>query len=153
MDDGNDGNSGYADVDNRQGKNKIMIAKEELKLEDITANYYAYNLCKQDSNITLSFGEVNLLFIGSLIFKCGYPNEEIFMYYDYYTQGSMRKYCLYEMQQSEWISTLIKVNKVHSRHTDEVFKDDRHFIILFDDEVFECIATSYQVIGAGNREI
>ena len=121
------------------------MVKEELRLDSITTDYYSCNLCKSDNDVTLSFDNCNLTFLGCLIFKCGYPNEEIYMHYNYYTQGSIKKYCLYEMQESEWIKELLVMNRVHPRHTDESFKKEKHFVILFEDEVFECIATSYQV--------
>ncbi len=122
-----------------------MRVKDELKLNSITANYYSCNLCKTDSDVTINFDSVNLVFLGCSIFKCGYPNEEIYMHYDYYTQGSMSKYCLYEIHESEWIKELNEMNKVHPRHTDEIFIRTKHFIIVFEDEVFECIANSYHV--------
>ena len=118
--------------------------KEELRLDSITENYYSFKLCKANE-VSISFDDVELIFNQCLIFKCGYPNEEIYLHYDYYTQGSMKKYCLYEVTESRWIIELCKMNSVHSRHTDNIFKTDRHFIILFEDEVFECIAKSYEV--------
>ncbi len=122
-----------------------MTAKEELQLANIATNYYSCNLCKTDNDVTLNFDDVKLHFTGCLIFKCGYPNEEIYMHYDYYTQSSMKKYSLYEIQESEWINELTATNRVHQRHTDAIFKSKKHFIILFEDEVFECIAASYQI--------
>lgn len=124
-----------------------MRVREELKLDSITEDYYSCNLCKIDNDITVNFENVKLVFKSCLILKCGYPNEEIYMHYDYYTQGSMKKHCLYEIQQSEWIKELNEVNKVHPRHTDEITKNEKHFIILFEDEVFECIADSYKVVS------
>ena len=124
-----------------------MTVKEELKLDSITINYYSVNLCKTDNDVILSFDDVKLIFESCLILKCGYPNEEIYMHYDYYTQGSMKKYCLYEIHQSEWEKELIAMNRVQQRNTDEIFKKEKHFIILFEDEVFECIATSYKVVN------
>lgn len=122
-----------------------MIVKKELKLESLTTNYYSCNLCKTGNDVTINFDNVSLVFLECSIFKCGYPNEEIYMHYDYYTQGSMKKYCLYEIQESEWINELLVMNRVHPRHTDEIFEKEKHFIILFEDEVFECISTSYKL--------
>ena len=118
------------------------MVKEEIRLDSITTNYYSCNICKNEE-VILDFGNAKILFVKCLIFKCGYPNEEIYMHYDYYDQGSMVKYTLYEVLNSEWIKALIEMNKVHSRHSDKLFEADRHFIILFEDEVFECIAQSY----------
>lgn len=122
-----------------------MTVKEELKLESITEDYYLCKLYKSGNDVVLSFEDVKLIFENYLILKCGYPNEEIYIHYDYYTQGSMKKHCLYEIQESEWIKELNEMNKVHPRHADEVSKSEKHFIILFEDEVFECIAVSFKV--------
>jgi hypothetical protein len=122
-----------------------MTVKEELKLDSVTENYYSCNLCKTEDAIVINFYNISLVFERYLILKCGYPNEEIYMHYEYYIQGSMKKYRLYEILESEWIKQLNVMNKAHPRHTDELFKGERHFIILFEDEVFECVATSYKI--------
>lgn len=122
------------------------MIKEVLDLSLITDNYYSCNLSKSD-DVELNFDNIKLIFSGCLIFKCGYPNEEIYMHYDFYTQESMRKHRLYEILESQWIIELNEMNKVHPRHTDKLFKGERHFLILFEDEVFECIATSYEVVS------
>lgn len=122
-----------------------MYIKHELNLDSITKNYYSCNLSKGNNNITIDFGNVKLFFNEYLILKCGYPNEEIYMHYDYYTQGSMRKYVLYEIADSNWVKELNEMNKAHPRHSDILFEKDRHFIILFEDEVFECIASDFSI--------
>src|SRR6266498_5976886 len=103
-----------------------MIVQEELKLEEFATDFYSSNLCKTENDVILNFGNVKLIFKDCLIFKCGYPNEEIYMHYDYYTQGSMKKYRLYELKESKWIKGVMTMNRVHARHTDEMFKRDRH---------------------------
>jgi len=122
-----------------------MKIKEEVKLDTITKNYYSCNLIKVDDNITIDFQNCKLHFKDSLIFKCGYPNEEIYIHYVYYTQESLQKYSVYQMLDSDWIKELILFNKVHQRHSDAIFNGFKHFIILFEDEVFECICTSYEI--------
>ena len=124
-----------------------MTVKEEVKFECITKDYYSFSLCKTNDDVTLVFGNVHLVFLECLIFKCGYPNEEIYMHYDYYTRFSMKKNILYELIESDWLNELRVMNSVHLRHSDSIFENDKHFIILFEDEVFECIATSYKLIG------
>lgn len=123
------------------------MVREELKLESITDDYYLCNICKKD-DVMLIFEKVRLLFTECLVFKCGYPNEEIYMHYDYYTQGSMRKYHLYEILESNWIKELNEMNKIHPKHSNKLFKNEKHFIILFEDVVFECISNSYEVLNS-----
>jgi hypothetical protein len=122
-----------------------MHVKEMLDIRTITVDYYSCNFVKVDGDVSIDFGQIKLVFNICRILKCGYPNEEIYMHYDYYTQGSMRKYLLYEIMDSDWIKDLYKMNKVHPRHSEKIFEKDRHFIILFEDEVFECIASNYSI--------
>ena len=118
---------------------------ERLRLETITSHFHECNFSKNQSIVTIDFVEKKLEFEGCLITKCGYPNDEIYFAYDYYTQGDMTKYCLYEIENSNWIEELKNMNKMHSRHRDDLFQNDRHFIILFQDEVFECIANAFKI--------
>ena len=122
-----------------------MIVNEKLRLDSIASNYYSCNLCKTDNDVIISFDNAKIIFKSCLIFKCGYPNEEIYIHYDYYTQGVMKKHCLYEIRESKWVKDLLVMNRVHSRHTNEIAKGEKHFMILFEDEVFECLAKSYEV--------
>jgi len=45
----------------------------------------------------------------------------------------------------------MEMNRVHPHHSDEAFKEYRHFIFYFHDTVFECVAKSYSLkIGEGS---
>lgn len=125
-----------------------MMVREELDLRVITADFYSCLLRKVGADVILSFGNVELVFLSYSIFKCGYPNEEIYMHYDYYTQFSMSKHRLYQIEQSIWIDELIRLNQIHPRHSALNFQNDKHYMILFEDEVFECIASEYKILSS-----
>ena len=122
-----------------------MKIVERLKLETITSDFYQCNFSKNEDLIIIDFVDKKLEFQDYLIVKSGYPNEEIWMHYDYYTEDRMKKHCLYEIENSCWIEELKKMNRIHPRHRDELFQNYRHFIILFEDEVFECIASTFKI--------
>ena len=121
-----------------------MSVKKELDFATISNDYYLCNLIKTDSAVIVKLGDIELFFEGCLILKCGYPNEEIYMHYDFY--DSIDKYCLFEVIESSWLKEIIEMNKVHPRHNDESFKNYKHFMILFEDEIFECISVKYEVV-------
>ena len=121
-----------------------MILEERLRLGEISKDYYSCNLLKNNEGVFLDLGTVKIVFNSCLILKCGYPNDEIYYSFDY--MSNIRMHCLYEVIKSPWIEELCQLNQVHNRHTDEIFEKDRHFIIYFKDEVFECISHSYELI-------
>ncbi len=49
------------------------------------------------------------------------------------------------VQNSNWIEEMRKGNSVHPYHKDEMFSDLKHFILLFHDSTFECVAKSYNI--------
>ena len=121
------------------------MIKEKLNLITITDDYYQYQKLVKDTDfLFLHFDRATIRFESVSIFKCGYPNEEIFMHLDFYSD--MRKHKMYEIQNSPWISELNNINKVHPRHSDLVFLNCKHYRILFEDEIFECIADNFEVV-------
>lgn len=124
----------------------MATVKQLLKITELSRHYFDCDLAKVDNTITLDFKDLKLIFHNTLLFKCGYPNEEIWMHYDFYVQDSMSKHYLLEITDSEWIKSLIEMNKVHSRHQDQIFDGDRHFMILFEDFVFECISQDFEIV-------
>lgn len=70
----------------------------------------------------------------------GPPNDEAFSGHPLASRG-LRPYGTYEIEQSSWIRTLEKMNRVHPRHDPNSFKRLRHFVIAFHDSTFECVAS------------
>ncbi len=123
-----------------------MIIIEELNLREISQTPYSFVLEKDENNVKLIFKDIELIFQKCLILKCGYPNEEIYLHSDLYFENNLNKYFLYEIQESEWLKQIVQMNRVHPRHSDQIFINERHFLIYFEDETFECIARSYEIL-------
>jgi hypothetical protein len=89
---------------------------------------------------TETAGIALLEFVGCSITKFGYPNDEAW-------NGIPRTrglgYGMYEVENSQWKHDLVKLNK-HSFPKTENW-NGRHFLILFHDSSFECIATDLKL--------
>lgn len=73
----------------------------------------------------------------------GPPNDEAFQGHPLYKRG-LRPYGCYEIEHSSWIRSLEIMNRIHPSHNKEEFlQDNRHFIWVFHDSTFECIAQDY----------
>ena len=79
-----------------------------------------------------------------LNFKFGSPNSEVLNGHPYFKFG-LRAHMFYEIQNSDWIEEIIKINSVHPRHEKWLFDDYFHYVLTFQDSMFECIAQSYEV--------
>ena len=123
-----------------------MGIKQKINLKEVTSGYYICNLIKSGEQLKMVFDNIEIIFENYQIFKCGYPNEEVYMHSDFYINNNPQKYILYEVEQSDWIRELVNVNKVHQRHSDILFETDKHFIIYYEDEIFECVAEGFNII-------
>jgi len=74
----------------------------------------------------------------------GWPNDEALSAHPLYGRG-LRPYDAFEVIDSSWKATIIAANRAHPLHRDEHFAADRHFIMTFHDETFECIARTVEV--------
>lgn len=72
----------------------------------------------------------------------GPPNDEAFAGHPLAARG-LRPYGAFEVQHSSWIRRLEKMNSIHPCHRPEHFSIYRHFILVFHDTTFACVATGY----------
>lgn len=96
----------------------------------------SFSLLDSDDRGKLNFKSV-------LQFTFGYPNEEAISGHRYYKLGLV-PFKFVEVQGSEIIENIIKANRVHPRHNDELFKAYRHFVFPFHDTTLEVIAKLYE---------
>lgn len=120
------------------------MAEEIRRLENIT-DEYLYLLSAKEGNVILNFENSKLVFKSYLIFKNGYPNIDISIVQGKFGETEMKSSVLYQVINSTWIPEIISVNRIHPDHKDEFFESLKHYLILFHDETFECIADSYEV--------
>jgi hypothetical protein len=73
-------------------------------------------------------------------------NDEAISGHRLYNKGlSKGGYDAFIVKNSKWIEELRKGNSVHSQHKDELFSKLNHYILLFHDTTFECLAESFEI--------
>lgn len=82
----------------------------------------------------------------------GSLNDETFSGHPLSGRG-LRRYGVFEIENSSWIRKLEQMNSVHERHNPENFKKYKHFVFAFHDSTFECVAESFEIaIHEGSLE-
>ncbi len=99
---------------------------------------------RQENNTEYDEILVIMKFIQHSIYKFGSPNDEVLHGHPYYRLG-LKPYSFFELKNSDWIKKLMKINSVHRQFNKERWKNDKHFILTFHDETFECIADGYEI--------
>ena len=85
-----------------------------------------------------------------LIYKYGYPNDEVSHPLSKYGLGS---YGLFQVANSPWVTELRDNNRQHHRHTDSSFDDYKHYVAKFKDVTVEVICTSMNEIQLTKSEL
>ena len=86
---------------------------------------------------------VDLLYFDSPQLKYGSPNDEARGGHALWQYG-MGIYGFFEVLHSPWIREQMIANRVHDRHTDDLFSKDRHFIVCFKDVMLEVTCQAYE---------
>lgn len=74
----------------------------------------------------------------------GYPNDEALPGHPLYAAG-VQSYGIYEVLNSSWHQRLINQNRVSFPHADYSKAISRHFVIVFHDSTFECLASDIRL--------
>jgi hypothetical protein len=77
-------------------------------------------------------------------FKFGRPNDEVMHGHPLYEKG-LELYGAHIVHNSRWIQELQRINSVHGGYNPAAWLDIQHYLFLFHDETFECVARSYRV--------
>lgn len=73
-------------------------------------------------------------------------NDEVIRGHRLHQKGLSRiGYGAAEVRNSAWISELMQGNSVHSLYDPDAWKSAKHYILIFHDSTFECIADGYRV--------
>ncbi len=77
----------------------------------------------------------------------GWPNDEALSGHRLWKRGlkEVGHYGCAEVRNSSWIAEIEKGNRVHPQHKPERFAALRHYILLFHDSTFECLAEGYTI--------
>lgn len=76
--------------------------------------------------------------------RFGPPNDEAIQGHRLAALG-LRSYAAYEVLDSAWIAEMERANRVHWRHSPELFEGLRHFIFTFHDSTLEFVAEMLSV--------
>ena len=77
-------------------------------------------------------------------FRFGIANDEVFGGLPLSNKG-LEFYSAHIVHNSKWIDELKSIHKVHQYYDEDRWKDDKHYMLLFHDELLEVIATDFKV--------
>jgi hypothetical protein len=76
--------------------------------------------------------------------RFGGPNDEVWRGHQLHGKG-LDFYRAHVIANSPWIASEQATNKVHPQFRADRWEHLRHYLLLFHDEVFECLAETYAV--------
>lgn len=119
---------------------------KKIELEKEYDFMYENFILSSQSNLYLLLEEndgiIETLKFEFLIYKFGYPNDEIGLPS---TIPGVEIYGFSQVENSEWIKEIIINNKRHSKHSDSLFNIYKHYIVRFKDVTLEVISKNYLV--------
>lgn len=83
-------------------------------------------------------------FVDCYMYKFGGPNDEVHHGHPLYGKG-LGAYSAHIIANSRWLAELERINSVHHYYNPANWQNDRHYLLLFHDEMFECVAGDYKV--------
>lgn len=83
-------------------------------------------------------------FRGSYIHKFGGPNDEVFGGLPWEGRG-LNAYGAYVIKNSLWLAEMMAVNSVHPYYSESTYTSLKHYVLLFHDEMFECLAEGFEL--------
>jgi hypothetical protein len=101
----------------------------------VSSQQKVFLLLEQTDNI------IDALQFDFLIYKYGYPNDEVSHPLSKYGLGS---YGLFQVVNSPWVTELRDNNRQHHRHTESSFEGYKHYIAKFKDVTIEIICTKME---------
>jgi len=122
--------------------NKI-IAQNNLK--NISKRIYDCEIYSNNRELKLSFPDF-VISSNTLIYKFGFPNNEVSHYTDISMAINAEEFLLYTLKETDWLENILKLNSNHPRHTNKLFESYSHFLLFLEDDTFECIATDFNII-------
>jgi len=79
-----------------------------------------------------------------LNYKFGIPSNEIIIGHPYSKLG-LQPYSFYQLEDSDWIKELMKIDSVHPYYNKEKWASYKHYILTFHDNMFECVAKDFEI--------
>lgn len=101
--------------------------------------FLLFNAIREDDDLYVDAGLAIIEFKGCSVTQFGYPNDEAWSRIPR-TRGL--SYGCYEVLNSEWTNELTRLNRHGFPDTPD--SKQRHFLFLFHDSSFECVASGLQ---------
>ena len=83
-------------------------------------------------------------FEGCIAHKFGVANDEVFHGLSLWRKG-LEYYKAHIIDNSKWIAEVKQIHKVHDGFKENRWTDFKHYVLLFHDSLFECIAEGYRI--------
>ena len=135
-------------------KDNLKIGVTEITLKkDYTFMYENFVVSSQQKLFLLleqADDIIDALQFDFLIYKYGYPNDEVGHPLSKYGLGS---YGLFEVGNSPWVTELRDNNRQHHRHIDSSFENYKHYVAKFKDVTVEVICTNMKEIQLTKSEL
>lgn len=98
----------------------------------------------QEQNIA-SDNHINVMKFNNYVqSKFGIPSNETLSGHPYYKLG-LRSYSFYQVEDSDWIANLKKMQSIHPYYNEKKWESYNHYVLTFHDNMFECIAKDFEV--------
>jgi hypothetical protein len=128
-----------------QKDNAVTVTEVSLKKDYafmyenfiVASQQKLYLLLEQNDDL------IDSLEFDPLIYKYGYPNDEISHPYTRFGLGS---YGLFEVNYSPWLAELKEGSRQHPSHTNSSFAKYRHYVAKFKDVTVEVICTQMEEV-------
>jgi hypothetical protein len=78
------------------------------------------------------------------VYQFGEPNDEVIGGHRLWGKG-LAPYSAHVIANSRWLVEMENINKVHPSYHPDKWKALKHYLLLFHDESFECLANSYTI--------
>jgi hypothetical protein len=135
-------------------KDDPAISVKEISLKKHYAFMYENLIVSSQQKLFLLLEQVDdmidTLEFDFLIYKYGYPNDEVDHPLSKFGLGS---YGLFQVHNSPWVEELKDNNRQHARHTDSSFDQYEHYVARFKDVTVEVICTSMKEIQLTKSEL
>ncbi len=135
-------------------KDKSTISVTKVKLSKDYAFMYENFVVSSQHKLLLLLEQtddvIDTLQFDPLVYKYGYPNDEVSHPLSQYGLGS---YGLFQVINSPWVTELRDNNRQHDRHTDNSFSNYKHYVAKFKDVTLEVISTDIQEVQLTKSEL
>jgi hypothetical protein len=118
----------------------VIASEAELKI-----SFYSLDERDFTKDISAIQEKITLQFKPCLNFRMGTPGSETIYGHPYYESG-ITTGGFYELKDSDWINQLMKIDQVHPYFNLSKWKKYKHYILVFHDSLFECIASDFEIM-------